>query len=132
MSSCFSGLLSGSAKLGKQLLVSISHNDVRDGAVRKRAVVQCFSWRLWLRALRKLLPVLMPGLSSVLEGVPNAKFAERSVAPAGVAPATTLRSESVSVHTSLAIEPTQLSHTVFKQHLTSVLLPQMLHQDLHL
>ena len=79
------------------------------GAVRKRAVVQWFSWRHWLRALRKLLPVLMPGLSSVLEGVPNAKFAERSVAPARVAPATALRSDSAAVHTSLAIGPTQLS-----------------------
>ena len=29
--------------------------DVTDGAVRKRAVVQRFSWGYWLRALRKLL-----------------------------------------------------------------------------
>ena len=45
----------------------------------------------------------MPKLSSVLEGVPNAKFAERSVEPAGVAPATALRSDCAAVHTSLAI-----------------------------
>ena len=38
---------------------------------------------------------------------------------------TALRSDG-AVHTILAIEPTHLSHTVFKQHLTSVLLPHML------
>ena len=81
-----------------RLIVSVSQNDVPDRAVRKMAVVQKFSWRCWLRALRELLTacrtagrcVLMPGLSSVLEGVPHAKFAERSVAPAAVAPATSL------------------------------------------
>ena len=87
-----------------------------------------------LRALRELLTgcrtagrcVLMPGLSSVLEGVPNAKFAERSVASAAVAPATLLFSGSAAEDASLAIKPAQLSHTVCKQHLTSVLLPHML------
>ena len=39
----------GPAELGEQLLVSTSLNDVPDGAVRKRAVVQRFSWRHWLR-----------------------------------------------------------------------------------
>ena len=119
------------AKLGEQLLPSVSQNDVPDRAVRKRAVVQRFFWRYWLRRLltgcrTPGLCVLMPGLSSLLEGVPNAKFAERSVAPAGVAPATSLRSDSTTVDTSLATKPAQLSHTVCKQHLTSVLLLHLL------
>ena len=84
----------GPAKLGEQLL----KDDVPEGAVRKRAVVQRFSCRHWLRALRKLPTgcrtagrcVLMPGLSSAT----NAKFADRSAAPSGVAPATALRSDS--------------------------------------
>ena len=126
----------GPAELGEQLLVSISWDDVPDGAVRKRAVVQRFSWRHRLRALRKLLPgcwttgrcVLMPGLSSVLEGVPNAKFAEKRVASAVVAPATALRSDGSAVHTGLAKKPTQLSHTVFKQPLTAMLLLHVLHE----
>ena len=112
----------------EQLLVSIGQDDVPDGAVRKRAVVQSFSLRHWLRALRKLLPgcqtarccVLLPGLPSVLEGVPNPKFAERSIEPAGVAPATALRPNCATVHTGLAIEPTQLSHTVISQRPPSV------------
>ena len=35
--------------------------------------------------------ILMPGLSSILESVPSAKFTERSVASAEVASATSLR-----------------------------------------
>ena len=72
--------------------------------------------------------VLMPRLSSVLEGVPNAKFTEKSVAPAEVAPAAALRPDCATVHTSLALEPAQLSHTVLKQRLTSVLLPHLLRE----
>ena len=70
----------------------------------------------------------MPELLSVLEGVPNAKLAERSVEPAGVAPATPLRSEKATVHTSLPTSAALLSHTVFKQRPTSVFLPHMLHE----
>ena len=124
----------GLAELGEQLLVSISEDDVSYVAVRKRAVVQWFSWRHWLRVLRKVVTgcrtagrcVLMPGLSSVLKSVPNAKFTERSIEPAGVAPATALRPDCAAVHPGLATELTQLSYTVFEQHLTSVLLPLML------
>ena len=43
------------AKLGEQLLVSVSQNDVPERAVQKGAVVQRFSWRYWLRVLRELL-----------------------------------------------------------------------------
>ena len=57
---------------------------------------------------------LPSGLSSVLERVPNTKFAERSVEPAGVAPGTPLRSDGAAVHTGLAVEPTQAPQTVFK------------------
>ena len=50
-------------------------------------------WGHWLQVLRKVLSgcctagrcVLVPRLSSVLKGVPNAKFTERSIAPAEVA-----------------------------------------------
>ena len=45
----------GLAKLGEQMRVSFRQRDVPDGAVRKRAVVQRFSWKYWLRALRELL-----------------------------------------------------------------------------
>ena len=71
---------------------------------------------------------LRPDARAVVCPVPNAKFVERSIEPAGVAPATPLRSDCATVHTGLAVEPTQLSHTVFKQHLTSVLLHHMLHE----
>ena len=64
------------------------------------------------------------GLSTVLKRVTNAKLEERSIESAGVAPATPLRSDCAIAHTGLAIEPTQLS----QQHLTSVLLPHMLHE----
>ena len=91
-----------------------------------RAVVQRFSWRHRLRALRKVAdrlpdrwPLRPDARAVVCPGrCPNAKFAERSVAPAGV--------DSATEDTSLAIEPTHLAHTVFK--LTSVLLPRMLHE----
>ena len=126
----------GSAKLGEQLLVPIGEDDVSAGAVRKRAVVQRFSWGHWLRVLRKVLAgcrttgrcVLVPGLSPVLKGVPNFKLSESSIESAGVAPATALRPDCPAVHTSLSIKPTHLSHTVFKQHLTTVLLPLVLHE----
>ena len=113
------------------MLVSVSQNDVPNRAVRKRAVVQ----RHWLRALRKLLLpgywiagrcVLVHGLSSVLEGVTNAKFAERLPQELHrrhccdlIVPANT---------TGLAIEPAQLHHTVCKQQLPSVFSPHMLHE----
>ena len=101
-------------------------------AVRKRAVVQWFSWGHWLRVSRKVLTrcrtagrcVLMPRLSSVLKSVPNAQRPERSIKPAEVAPATPLRPGCATEDTDLAIEPTQLSHTVFKQHLISVFSPR--------
>ena len=105
----------GPAELGEQLLVSISLDDVSDAAVRKRAVVQWFSWGHWLRVPRKVLTrcrtagrcVLMPKLSSVLKSVPNAQ-----------------RHGCATEDTDLAIEPTQRSHTVFKQHLISVFSPR--------
>ena len=117
------------------MLVSVSQNEVPDGAVRKRAVVQRFFWRYWVLALRKLLTVcrtvgccvLMPELSSVLEGIP-AKFTERSVASAEVASATSLRPDGLAGNTGLATEPAQLPHTVCKQQLSSVFLPHMLHE----
>ena len=126
----------------------------RPGGARRAAACRdqlgrCLGWRSseagcrpvvllgdWLRVLRKVLTgcrtagrcVLMPGLSSVLKGVPNAKLTERSIEPAGVAPATALRPDCAAVHTGLATEPAQLSCTVFKQHLTSVLLLHMLRE----
>ena len=53
---------------------------------------------------------------------------ERSIKPAGDTLATPLRSDCATEDTSLAIEPTQLSHTVWKQHLSSVFLLQVLHE----
>ena len=70
------------------------------------------------------------GLSSVLKGVSNTKFAERSIKPAEGTPTAPLRSDCATVHTGLAIEPTQLPHTLFKQRLTSVLLHHVLHETL--
>ena len=68
---CYRG---GSARLGEQLLVSLSENDVPDGAVRERAIVEGVTWGHWLR--RSLTSgrtvggcTLMSGLSSVLKGV---------------------------------------------------------------
>ena len=40
----------GPAELGEPLPVSISEDDVPDGAIRQRAVIQGFSWGHWLRA----------------------------------------------------------------------------------
>ena len=64
------------AEARRSSVVSFSQSDVPDGAVRKRAVVQRFSWRYWLRTLGELLTsgrtagrcILMAGLSSILEG----------------------------------------------------------------
>ena len=78
----------GPAELGEQLLVSISEDDVPDGAIRQWAVVQGFSWGHWLRAVKQLLIhgrastsyILMPSLPAVLKGVPNTKFPKWCIA----------------------------------------------------
>ena len=56
-----SAIAEARAKLGEQLLVSVCRNDVPDGAVRKRAVVQRFSWAL--RELLTGLPVPLAAAS---------------------------------------------------------------------
>ena len=61
----------GPAKIGEQLFVSVSQNDVPDRAVRKRAVVQRFSWRYWLRALRELLTGCRTAARRVPSSVPR-------------------------------------------------------------
>ena len=111
------------AKLGEQTHVSFRQSDVPDGTVRKRAAVQKFSWRDWLRALRELLTggraagccVLVPRLSSILEGIPNAKFTKRSVASAKVA--TAARRDLTVPQTA------QSPHTVWKLHPSSCFCP---------
>ena len=91
-------------------------------------------WRYW-RGLRELLTACRTAgrcvliLRCVCPGrCPQRKVRGEDVEPAAVAPATTLRSDCATVHPGLAIEPTQLSHSVLKQRLTSVLVPHMLHE----
>ena len=95
---------------------SISVDDVPDGAVRRPTDLQ------------EALAAISEEVAARMEGVPNAKLAEWSIEPAGVALATALRSDCAAVHTGLAIELTQLPHTVFKQRLTQAPLPHMLHE----
>ena len=67
--------------------------------------------------------VLMPGLSPVLEGSPNTKFSEKSITSAEGASATTPRPDGATSDTSSAVETAQKPHAVWKQRLTSVLMP---------
>ena len=43
------------AKIGKQLFVVFSDNDIANGAVWKRAVVEEVSWWHWLQAVKRLV-----------------------------------------------------------------------------
>ena len=96
----------GPAELGQQVLVSIRH---------------------WLQVQRELLPgcrtagrcVLLPGLSSVLEVVSSTRSSRSGESN---------WHELHRRHHFDLIEQTQLSHTVFKQHLTSVFLLHMLQE----
>ena len=68
--------------------VPLCENDVLDGAVRKRAVVEGGHLWNWLRAVRRLVKggraagrcILVFGLPTVLKGIANKKVSEWSIA----------------------------------------------------
>ena len=126
----------GSAELGEQLLVSISEDDVSDGAIRQRAVIQGFSWGHWLRAPRHLLIhgrasasyILMPRLPAVLKGVPNTKFPKWCVAVAKTARVASPRPYGATDDTCSTVKMTQLPDAFGEQSLPTVLLSHAQHE----
>ena len=128
----------GSAKFGEQLLISLCENDVSNGTVRKRAVVEVVTWWHWLRAVRRMVQrldeprkrcILVSGLSTILKGIANNKaLGVEYRAFAEAAAATSSRPHCVTGNTSGSVKMALLCNDFLDELLSTVLLNHVQHE----